>query len=221
MPVRVMCTAVAAAAYCYAGCLDGTAARGSRVGPVGFARRASRTRMFVFRLLSGGPDAVSDLMHVIRCGRGREREGAAADPHYADMRLSVVRAGISVGCAAAVAIGCAGCTSGAGHPSTPGGGGSAGGTRAGESGAFASAAARLGGGAAVFAPPLPARSLPSPGCSTATSAGAGLTGVRTAMEVSSYGSSQLEAVDVASIPGGWRRAVATQAWALQAGELFG
>jgi DNA-binding beta-propeller fold protein YncE len=100
------------------------------------------------------------------------------------MRPTLTKAGIPAACAIALGIICAGCTSASPHPSAPTGSVSV------------SAAA---GTSSPAAPPLPARSLVSPACATATAATAALAGVQTAMV--SVGGSPF---GVAAAPeGGW------------------
>jgi len=102
------------------------------------------------------------------------------------MGPTLTKAGTSAACAIAVAIICTGCTSAPPHPSAPAGTGTV----------SASAAA---GTVSPTAHPLPARSLLSPACATATAPSAALTGVRTAM-VSVQGSPFGVA---ATLDGGW------------------
>ena len=99
------------------------------------------------------------------------------------MRPALAKAGTWAVCTVAVAVICAGCTSALPRPS-----GSAG------AGTVSPSAA---GTVPPAQPPLPARSLPSPACATATAPSGALTGVRTAM-VSVRGSP----FGVAAAPGG-------------------
>lgn len=71
MPVRGMCTAVAAPHIAMRANLTELLLADRALGQLA-SRRASRPRMFVFRLLSVGPDGVSDLMHArsVRSGAG-------------------------------------------------------------------------------------------------------------------------------------------------------
>jgi DNA-binding beta-propeller fold protein YncE len=99
------------------------------------------------------------------------------------MRLILAKTGASAACAIALAITCTGYTFATTHPSAPAGTGQV--------------SVSAEGTAATTERSLPAQSLPSPACSTATAPSAGLKGVRTAT-VSVHGSP----FGVAAVPGG-------------------
>jgi len=99
------------------------------------------------------------------------------------MRLILAKTGASAACAIALATTCTGYTFASTHPSAPAGVGKV--------------SVSATGAAATTEYSLPARSLPSPACSTATAPSAALKGVRAAT-VSVHGSP----FGVAAAPGG-------------------